>query len=101
MVSQDYQRNTFTAHLPQVSAEAAQGSANTEDHGPQLTDQNGMTPEGLHESEDSAEEPEVLPDSWEMMIEDAAGHESAHESAGMTQKAARFLYTSISTAAQR
>ena len=74
-----------------MSAEAAQGSANAEGYGSQLTDQNGVTPEGLHESEDSAEEPEVLPDSWEMMVEDAAGHESAHESAGMTQKAAKSL----------
>ena len=44
---------------------------------------NGTTSEGLHESEESAEEPEMLPDSWETMAEEAAGQESTQESAGV------------------
>ena len=49
-------------------------------------ERNGTAFEGLHESEESAEEPEMLPDSWETMAEDAAGHESTHESAGVAHR---------------
>ena len=46
-------------------------------------EQNGTALEGLHESEDSGEELEMLPDSWETMAEEAPGHEFAHDSLGV------------------
>lgn len=67
----------------QESAEAAQGSAGDETHDTDPTELNSTASGGMPESEESAEEPEMLPDSWETMAEEVAGHESAQESAGM------------------
>ena len=71
--------------LVQVAAEAAQGSADDEGDEAEPTEQNGKRFEGIYESEESADEPETLPDSWETMAEEAAGHESAQESAGINK----------------
>ena len=68
--------------LPQVAAEAAQGSADDEGHEAEPTEPNGKGFEVVNESEDSADEPEMLPDSWETMAEEGPGHESAQESTG-------------------
>ena len=43
---------------------------------------NGMSPEDVSSPEEGADEPEILPESWEAMAGDAAGHRLAHESAG-------------------
>ena len=65
-----------------MAAEAAQGSADDEGHEAEPTEQNGKGSESVHESEESTDEPEMLPDSWETMAEEAPGHESAQESTG-------------------
>ena len=62
----------------QVPAEAA--SAGDDNHD---TEHNSTASGGMHESEESADEPELLPDSWETMAEEAAGHKSVQQSAGM------------------
>ena len=65
----------------QVPAEAA--SAGDDNHDTDPTEHLSTASGGMHESEESADEPELLPDSWETMAEEAAGHEPAQESAGM------------------
>ena len=48
----------------------------------ELPEQNGMSPEDVSGPEEGADEPEILPESWEAMAGDAAGRGSAHEVAG-------------------
>ena len=66
-----------------MSGEKAQGSASKQTGALEL-EQNEADAEDSSEHGESTEEPEALPDSWETMAEDAAGHESARESAGVT-----------------
>ena len=65
----------------QGPSQAAQGEDSRETD-EELPEQNGMSPEDVSGPEEGAEEPEILPESWEAMGGDAAGCGSAHEFVG-------------------
>ena len=61
--------------------QAAQG-ADSRETDEELPEQNGASPEDVSGPEEGADEPEVLPESWEAMAGAAAGRESAHDFEG-------------------
>ena len=66
----------------QGPSQAAQ-RADSRESDEESPEQNGASPEDVSGLEEGADEPEILPESWEAMAGDAAGRGSAHEIAGV------------------